>query len=313
MTLGALGVAVSMAVLSRVDAGSGYLTGILPGIILFGLALSLMVAPLTATVMAAAPARHAGVASGINNAVARTASLLAVAVLPPLAGLTGDAYTDPAAFADGYRTAMAIAAGLAAVGAVTAFLTVSDRLSGDRDPAPRSSEPGRHDHHCAVDAPPLRTAAPATDASGSRCPARCTCSPRSSSAGPGHGTGRAPSGRPPRRTTPGRSSSIRRSGRSGCPACPRCSSPPGRSGGVFACVSPCARPAGASGSASRGRGHVQVDGVSDGSLGWTLLAGGRVETYRLTRHGDRYRLEVEGGDHAAAVLAGLDRETTPLV
>jgi EmrB/QacA subfamily drug resistance transporter len=160
MTLGALGVAVAMALLSRVDAGSGYVTGILPGIILFGLALSLMVAPLTATVMAAAPARHAGVASGINNAVARTASLLAVAVLPPLAGLTGDAYTDPAAFADGYRTAMAIAAGLAAVGAVTAFLTVSDRLSGDRDSAPRSSERGRHDHHCAVDAPPLRTAAP---------------------------------------------------------------------------------------------------------------------------------------------------------
>ena len=60
-------------------------------------------------------------------------------------------------------------------------------------------------------------------------------------------------------------------------------------------------------------GHVQVDGVADGSLAWTLLAGGRVETYRLTRHGDRYRLEVEGGDHAAGVLAGLDRETTPLV
>ena len=150
MTVGPLAVGLAMAMLSRIDAGSDYLTGVLPGVIVFGLALSLMVAPLTATVMAAAPARHAGVASGINNAVARTASLLAVAVLPPLAGLTGDAYTDPAAFTDGYRLAMLIAAGLAAVGGVTAFLTISNRLGGELETP--------HDHHCALDAPPLRGA-----------------------------------------------------------------------------------------------------------------------------------------------------------
>ena len=59
-------------------------------------------------------------------------------------------------------------------------------------------------------------------------------------------------------------------------------------------------------------GHVQVDGLADDVLAWTLIAGGRVEVYRLQRSGGRYRLEVEGGDHADAVLAGLDRETTPI-
>ncbi len=59
-------------------------------------------------------------------------------------------------------------------------------------------------------------------------------------------------------------------------------------------------------------GHVQLDALAGEVFGWTLLAGSRVETYRLGRAGDRYTLDVEGGEAAAAVLAGLDRETTPL-
>ena len=63
--------------------------------IVFGIGLTLVVAPVTATVLAAADARHSGIASGINNAVARVGGLLAVAVLPLIAGLTGDQFYDP--------------------------------------------------------------------------------------------------------------------------------------------------------------------------------------------------------------------------
>ena len=64
-------------------------TQILPALLLFGLGLAMTVAPLTATVLGDADENHAGIASGVNNAVARVAGLLAVAVIPVIAGLTG--------------------------------------------------------------------------------------------------------------------------------------------------------------------------------------------------------------------------------
>ena len=96
----------------RIGPDARYLTDVLPGVTIFALGLSLLVAPLTATVLAAVDARHAGVASGVNNAVARAASLIAVAALPVLAGISGDDYQDPVTFDDGFRTALLIAAGL---------------------------------------------------------------------------------------------------------------------------------------------------------------------------------------------------------
>lgn len=91
--------------LRDVRAGSGYWLDVLPGLTLFSLGLAALVAPLTTSVLAAAPDRYAGVASGINNAVARTGSLLAVAALPAAVGVGGEDYTRPAVLTAGYADA----------------------------------------------------------------------------------------------------------------------------------------------------------------------------------------------------------------
>jgi EmrB/QacA subfamily drug resistance transporter len=139
MSAGPLLCAAGTVALSRIGAGASYVTAVLPGVLLFGLGLVTTVAPLTITVLAAAPVRHAGLASGVNNAVARTAGLLAVAVLPVAAGITGADYRDPVRFAPGYRTAMLIAAALLAVGGVLAASTISDDEVRARSEEPAQS------------------------------------------------------------------------------------------------------------------------------------------------------------------------------
>lgn len=154
MTVGPLVAGAGIALLARVDAGATYLTAVLPAIILFGIGIGLTVAPLTTTVLAAADDRHSGVASGVNNAVARTAQLLAVATLPVVVGLSGDAFQDPDAFTSGYRKAMLIAGGLVALGGVIAWFTIDPELHARKAKPRRRSRP---DAHCDLAAPPLRT------------------------------------------------------------------------------------------------------------------------------------------------------------
>lgn len=153
MTIGPLGIAAGLALLSRVQAEATYFGTILPGLLVFGLGLSLTVAPLTATVLAAATSKHAGIASGVNNAISRGAGLLAVAAIPGLTGLTGDAYRDPVIFASGFRAAMRISAALAAAGGLLAWLSIRNEVARPADSRP-SARLDRH-HHCAVDGAPL--------------------------------------------------------------------------------------------------------------------------------------------------------------
>jgi EmrB/QacA subfamily drug resistance transporter len=152
MTAGPLVAATGLLLTLRIGPGASYWRDVVPAVVVFGLGLSIMVAPLTATVLGAASQRHAGVASGVNNAVARAAGLLAVAVLPAAAGLTGDDYRRPEVFADGYRTAILICAGLLATGAVVAYTSIRD------DVLATAEEPVDHVHvencaHCGVAAP----------------------------------------------------------------------------------------------------------------------------------------------------------------
>ena len=125
---GALGARIGPRIpmtVSQVGPGTSYWLGVFPPVVIFGLGLSLMVAPLTMTVLAAAPEDRAGIASGVNNAVARAGSLLAVAALPVAVGLSGDQYADPVAFNDAYGKAMLICAALLAVGGVVSWLTIT--------------------------------------------------------------------------------------------------------------------------------------------------------------------------------------------
>ncbi|WP_369136978.1 MFS transporter [Modestobacter versicolor] len=132
MTLGPLVAAAGVLWLTRVGAGSSYWVDVLPGSLVSGVGLALLVAPLTATVLDAAPDHLAGVASGVNNAVARAAQLLAVAALPVVVGLSGDDYTEPATFSDGFRTAMVVCAVLMAAGGGLAWWTIGrDTLKAD--------------------------------------------------------------------------------------------------------------------------------------------------------------------------------------
>jgi EmrB/QacA subfamily drug resistance transporter len=130
MSVGPLVAGIGLTLLLRLTTDHRYVTGVLPGVLLLGAGLVITVAPLTSTAMSSAPGEHAGLASAVNNDVARAAGLFAVAVLPVVCGLTGNAYLHPAVFAHGFRVASVITGAMCVAGALVALLTIrNERLT----------------------------------------------------------------------------------------------------------------------------------------------------------------------------------------
>ncbi|MFC0503961.1 MFS transporter [Micromonospora costi] len=147
LTVGPVVAAAGLLLLRGVSPGASYWRDVLPGVALFGLGLTLVVAPLTASVLAAVADRFAGVASGFNNAAARAGGLLAIAALPLLVGLSGSGYEQHGALTSAFRGAMLWCAGLLVVGAVLAVVLVHRPPRADRadQPADRSDGSPRSD------------------------------------------------------------------------------------------------------------------------------------------------------------------------
>jgi predicted MFS family arabinose efflux permease len=127
MTVGPLISATGLAMLTTISARSHYFSDVLPAVSVFGLGLAVFVAPLTATALGSVPAVHAATASGVNNAVARSAGLIAVAALPAIVGLSGDAYDDATRLLAGFREAIWICAVLHVCGGLLAAVTIEGR------------------------------------------------------------------------------------------------------------------------------------------------------------------------------------------
>ena len=153
MTGGLLLAAAGLALLTRIGPNTSYVTDVLPAVLLFGIGLSMTVAPLTATVLASADERHAGVASGVNNATARAAGLLAVAGLPAAVGLSGAALHMIPALNRGFHEAMLICSGLLVLAAAGSAILVDNNVlrppSGEQVAEPECLT------NCAIGAPPL--------------------------------------------------------------------------------------------------------------------------------------------------------------
>ncbi|MGW1745021.1 MFS transporter [Streptomyces sp. NPDC002092] len=147
LTVGPLLCAAGMLLMLRVGPGASYVLDVLPAVLVLGAGMVTLVAPLTATVLASVDTARAGLASGINNAAARAAGLIAVAALPLLAGMGPEAYLSPGAFDDAFHRAMLLCAGVLVIGSVVAFATIRPLPPGCRRPECRT--------HGSVTAPPL--------------------------------------------------------------------------------------------------------------------------------------------------------------
>lgn len=157
LTLGPLIAAVGLLLLRRVGPEStSYVLDVLPAVVIQGLGMSLFVAPLTATVLASVDVSRSGIASGVNNAAARAAQLLIVALLPLAVGLSAHGYTSPRAVDDAFGSAMFICAGLCAVSAALSWFLVERSAL---DPAHEVAHP-ECTTNLGISAPPLEPGEP---------------------------------------------------------------------------------------------------------------------------------------------------------
>jgi EmrB/QacA subfamily drug resistance transporter len=152
LTVGPLLCAGGMLLMLRVGENASYVGDVLPALVVMGLGMVTLVAPLTATVLASVETGRAGLASGINNAAARVAGLLAVAALPLLAGMGPEAYRSAEEFGETFRRAMPMCAGVLVVGSLIAWSTVRRGVRGAVGPRPECRV------NCGVVAPPLEQA-----------------------------------------------------------------------------------------------------------------------------------------------------------
>jgi EmrB/QacA subfamily drug resistance transporter len=150
MSIGPLVCAAGLALLTRVADGRPYVAGVLPGILVFGAGLTITVAPLTTTALGAVESRLAGVASGVNNAVARTGQLVAVAAVPLLAGFVPGDELGGAELLDGFHRLLWIASAVTAASGVLAYATIRNPARPAR-PAPTSPSI----YHCSTCSPPV--------------------------------------------------------------------------------------------------------------------------------------------------------------
>jgi EmrB/QacA subfamily drug resistance transporter len=147
LTVGPLLCAAGLLLFLRVGPGATYVADVLPALVVMGMGMVTLVAPLTSTVLASVDVGRAGLASGINNAAARAAGLLAVAALPLLAGTGPDAYRSATEFNATFRQVMPICAGVLVVGAVIAWAAVRKPLESACQSERKIS--------CDLSAPPL--------------------------------------------------------------------------------------------------------------------------------------------------------------
>jgi EmrB/QacA subfamily drug resistance transporter len=148
MSVGPVVVGIGLALLVRAPGSASYVTGVLPAVLVLGAGLATTVAPLTATALNSVSDTHAGLASAVNNDVARIGGLIAVAVLPALGGITGTSYLSPHDLGHGFQRAVLIAASWCVVGGVVAAL-------GIRNPPHRPSPGPTRPSYCALEATPL--------------------------------------------------------------------------------------------------------------------------------------------------------------